>query len=244
MKIRIWFGSGGILAFATLILSIWPFTTLKTRQRMAQVWAGYNRRILAIFCGLRDYIEGLEQLPPPPFILFSKHQSAWETITFHHIFPRFVLVLKHSLLYIPFFGWALLATGQIAINRSKGMDALRKMRQQGITHFKQGTSLVIFPEGTRMAPGQIGHYNGGGIALALEAEVPIVPVAHNAGLFWPRRTFFKKPGLIHVKIGAPIYTSGMSPSDRKKILQIAQDRIESMMDEIEIERQKRADSYF
>ncbi|MBF0399865.1 MAG: 1-acyl-sn-glycerol-3-phosphate acyltransferase [Magnetococcales bacterium] len=222
----------GIVVYATLIVAAWPFTTLAQRRQIACSWAQYNRRLLAVVCGLRDRIIGLERLPPPPFVLLCKHQSAWETVTLHALFPTFVLVLKKSLLYIPFFGWALKATGQIAINRSREIEALRILQTEGKRACAQGTSILIFPEGTRVAPGAVGHYNAGGVALAMAAGVPIVPVAHNAGLFWGRRSFVKKPGTIQLRIGHPIETQGLEKQARKNLLIQVQTAIEEMMAEI------------
>ncbi|MBF0460918.1 MAG: 1-acyl-sn-glycerol-3-phosphate acyltransferase [Magnetococcales bacterium] len=222
----------GIIAYATLIVALWPVTTQAQRRRMACAWAQYNRRLLAVVCRLHDHITGLENLPPPPFVLLCKHQSAWETVTLHAIFPPFVLVLKKSLLFIPFFGWALKATGQIAIHRHREIEALRILQAEGKQHCAQGTSILIFPEGTRVPPGTVGHYNAGGVMLAMAAGVPIVPVAHNAGLFWGRRSFLKKPGVIQLHIGQPIETRGLAKNARKAILSQAQEAIETMMAQI------------
>ena len=151
------------------------------------------------------------------------------------MFPLFVLVLKHSLLFIPFFGWALKATGQIAINRSREIEALRTLQTQGKSQCEQGISILVFPEGTRVPPGEVGHYNAGGVVLAMAAGVPIVPVAHNAGEFWGRRAFLKKPGEIQLRIGQPIATQGLAKSARKALLNQVQDTIETMMVEIQAE---------
>ena len=227
------FFTAGIILYATLIVALWPVTTLSQRRGMARSWAQYNRHLLAIVCGLRDKVIGLEHLPPPPFVLLCKHQSAWETVTLHAFFPPFILVLKKSLLFIPFFGWALKATGQIAIDRKREIEALRILQTAGKQQCAQGTSILIFPEGTRVPPGKVGHYNAGGVVLALAAAVPIVPVAHNAGTFWGRRSFLKKPGEIQLRIGQPIATQGLGKSARKALLSQAQEAIETMMREIQ-----------
>lgn len=225
----------GIIVYATVIVAAWPITSLTQRRKIACSWAQYNRHLLALVCGLRERIMGLEQLPPPPFVILCKHQSAWETVTLHAIFPLFVLVLKKSLLFIPFFGWALKATGQIAINRRREIEALRTLQTQGKLQCGQGTSILVFPEGTRIPPGKVGHYNAGGVVLAMVAGVPIVPIAHNAGEFWGRRSFIKKPGEIQLRIGQPIETRGVAKSARKALLNQVQDSIETMMAEIQSE---------
>ncbi|MEO5353946.1 MAG: 1-acyl-sn-glycerol-3-phosphate acyltransferase [Magnetococcus sp. XQGC-1] len=222
----------GILFYATLIVGLWPVTSLAQRRGMAAAWAQYNRRILAVVCGLRERIIGRENLPPPPFILLCKHQSAWETVTLHALFPPFVLVLKKSLLFIPFFGWALKATGQIAIHRQREIEALRILHTEGKRLCAQGVCILIFPEGTRVPPGSVGHYNAGGVSLAMAAGVPIVPLAHNAGTFWGRRSFLKKPGEIQLRIGPPIPTQGLEKTARKELLQQVQASIEGMMAEM------------
>ncbi|HIJ85783.1 MAG TPA: 1-acyl-sn-glycerol-3-phosphate acyltransferase [Magnetococcales bacterium] len=243
-NIRAFVGSGmfflllvvGILFFTLWIVSVWPFSSLLYRREVARSWADYNRRVLSWTCGLVENQQGLEHLPPPPYLLFVKHQSAWETVTLHALFPVFVLVLKKSLLHIPVFGWALRATGQIAIDRSLGVQSMHMMHDRGLEEFRRGVSVVVFPEGTRVAPGEVGKYNAGGIALAIEAGVPIVPVAHNAGSFWRRRAFLKKAGVIQVRIGPSIATLGCDKKDRKRLLEEAKNSVESMMAAIYAER--------
>ncbi|MBF0285196.1 MAG: 1-acyl-sn-glycerol-3-phosphate acyltransferase [Magnetococcales bacterium] len=222
----------GIVGYATAIVLAWPFSGVRTRMSMAAAWARYNRRILVLFCGLRHVVEGAEHLPPPPFVILSRHESAWETVALHDQLPVFVLVLKKSLLYLPFFGWALKATGQIAIDRGHGVEALRILQREGKRCFDHGVSVLIFPEGTRMSPGERGKFNPGGVMLAMQAGVPIVPVAHNAGDYWRRRSFLKHPGVIRLRIGEPIFTAGISREERRQVAETARRRIETMMDEI------------
>lgn len=226
----------GIVAYATAIVAVWPFTSLNQRLRIACSWAQYNRHLLSRVCRLRENMVGLENLPPPPFVILCKHQSTWETVTLHALFPVFVLVLKRSLLFIPFFGWALKATGQIAIDRSREIEALRVLKTQGKARCAAGVSIMLFPEGTRTAPGDVGRYNAGGIMLAMSAGVPIVPVAHNAGEFWGRRAFLKKPGEIQLRIGHPIETAGLPKTARRALQREVQARIEGMMAEIASEK--------
>ncbi|MBF0109680.1 MAG: 1-acyl-sn-glycerol-3-phosphate acyltransferase [Magnetococcales bacterium] len=222
----------GVVFFTFWLMVVWPFSRLAYRREVARKWAGFNRWMLRITCGLSDRVTGLERLPPPPYLLFVKHQSAWETLTLHALFPPFVLVLKKSLMFIPFFGWSLRATEQIAIDRDQGVRAMHLLEERGVEEFRRGVSVVVFPEGTRTAPGAVGKYNGGGIALALRGGVPIVPVAHNAGRFWGRRAFLKKPGVIDVRIGYPIQTAGCDRKDRKRLLEMARDQVETMMESL------------
>lgn len=168
--------------------------------------------LLEHVCGLRYRILGAENIPDTPSIVLSKHQSAWETLAFQKIFPPQVWVLKKELLRIPFFGWGLAMTSPIAIDRSAGRSALDQVVEQGRNRLEQGFWVVIFPEGTRIPIGQKGKYRIGGAWLATHTGVPVVPVAHNAGEFWARNAFIKKPGTITVSIGKPINPSGMEPN--------------------------------
>jgi 1-acyl-sn-glycerol-3-phosphate acyltransferase len=165
-------------------------------------------RLTRIIVGISYRVEGLENLPAGPAVILSKHQSAWETIVFQQIFPPLSFVLKKNLLYIPFFGWGLALFSPIAIDRAAGREALKQIEAQGKQRLKSGFWVLIFPEGTRVAPGESGQYQVGGAWLAVKAGVPVVPVAHNAGRCWPKNGFVKYPGEIVVKIGSPIETVG------------------------------------
>jgi len=142
----------------------------------------------------------------------SKHQSAWETVAFQVLLPPQVWVLKKSLLWIPFFGWGLAMMNPIAIDRRNGPRALKKMLEQGKSRVLDGWYIVIFPEGTRVAPDETGDYQIGGAWLARKLNVPIVPIAHNAGKVWPKNAFLKKPGMISVVVGPPIPTTSKDPN--------------------------------
>lgn len=235
-----WLGSWifNILFYATtVILSlvmmiVWPLGRYELLQSVGRFWSRLNQGLLRVFCGITLRVEGREKLPEAPYVIMSKHQSAWETVAFPALFPSFVYVLKKSLLNIPLFGWVLRALREIAIDRSLGIEALKQVRREGAARLAEGLCVVVFPEGTRSAPGTVGDYNPSGVLVALEAGVPIVPVAHNAGSFWRRKAFIKAPGEVHLKIGDPISTAGMKPSARKKLLAEVKDSIEGMMGEI------------
>ncbi|MBF0621665.1 MAG: 1-acyl-sn-glycerol-3-phosphate acyltransferase [Magnetococcales bacterium] len=220
----------GIIFFGLLIVLVWPVTSLHIRQHLSVVWSRFNAHILRLVSGLDLEVHGMENLPPRPYLIVAKHQSAWETVIFPVIFYKCTWVLKQSLGMIPVFGWALKGTGQIFVDRSRGIDAVRKMNSRGREILQSGGVVVVFPEGTRVDPGVVGDYKSGGISLAMSAKVPIVPVAHNAGEFWPRKTFRTKPGAVQVRIGKPLVTEG---SNRRKLLAEAKVSIEAMMDEIE-----------
>ncbi len=178
---------------------------------LAQHWGKVNLWLQNTVCGLSYRIEGLENLPPPPLIVMAKHQSAWETIALRGLLhPQQSWVLKRELLWIPVFGWALVAAKNIAIDRRAGRKAVKQIISQGLQRLADGSCVVIFPEGTRTAPGTRGKYGIGGGLLAEKANAPVIPIAHNAGVFWPRRQLRKFPGTIQVKIGAPIDTAGLN----------------------------------
>lgn len=166
---------------------------------------------LRVTCGLTFRVKGAENIPQTPSIILSKHQSAWETLSLQLVFPPQVWVLKRELLWIPFFGWALALTSPIAINRAAGREALKQLVALGKDRLAQKFWVVIFPEGTRIAPGKRGKYHIGGAWLATHTQTQVVPVAHNAGEFWPKNSILKRPGIITMSIGKPIQTEGMKP---------------------------------
>ncbi|MBT5032797.1 MAG: 1-acyl-sn-glycerol-3-phosphate acyltransferase [Proteobacteria bacterium] len=168
---------------------------------------------LRFTCGISHRIDGLNNIPNRPCVLLVKHQSAWETFALQTIFPPQTWVLKKELLYIPVFGWGLWASRPIAIDRSTKLNALDQVVVQGIRVLAEGRWVVVFPEGTRVPYGQKKKYNAGGAKLAIEAGVPIIPVAHNAGRLWGKRSFLKSPGVINVAIGQPIMTDAENPRE-------------------------------
>jgi len=177
-----------------------------TRNVLISGWARSMIWWLRITCNIKHEIQGLENIPATPSIILAKHQSAWETLAFQAIFPTQVYVLKRELLWIPIFGWGLAMSSPIAIDRSAGREALKKLVAQGKARLSKGLWVVIFPEGTRKAPGERGKYHIGGAWLATHTETQVVPVAHNAGKFWAKNSFIKKPGVIQIHIGEPIPT--------------------------------------
>jgi 1-acyl-sn-glycerol-3-phosphate acyltransferase len=149
-------------------------------------------------------------------VILAKHQSAWETIAFQQIFPPQTWVLKRELLWIPLFGWALALLRPIAIDRGAGRVAIEQVIEQGRERLQSGIWVVVFPEGTRVAPGTRRRYGIGGAALAAASGYPVVPVAHNAGSFWPRRGFRKRPGMIRVVIGPVIDSHGKTAEEIRR----------------------------
>ena len=189
--------------YALVALATFPLPRM-TRYRIISGWSRLVVRMARAIVRIDWRVEGRENLPKRPSVILAKHQSAWETLAFQLIFPPQVLVLKRELLWIPFFGWGLALMSPIAIDRSRGVAALRAMARRGRERLEQGFWVVVFPEGTRVAPGRSRAYHPGGAWLACAAGAPVVPVAHNAGLFWPRNAFLKRPGTVTVRIGPPI----------------------------------------
>ena len=189
--------------YAVLALATFPLPRM-ARYRIISGWSRVVVFLARTILGIDWQVEGRENLPQRPSVILAKHQSAWETMAFQLIFPPQVLVLKRELLWIPFFGWGLALMSPIPIDRSRGLAALRAMTRRGRERLEQGFWIVVFPEGTRVPPGAVRDYHPGGAWLACASGAPVVPVAHNAGLLWPRNAFLKRPGTITVRIGPPI----------------------------------------
>lgn len=215
------------VAGVTLYLLFVPFSI---RYRFITQWSRFTLWWLNLTCGIDYEVEGEEQIPDQPAILFCKHQSTWETLALQQIFPPQVWVLKRELMWLPLFGWAMATLKPIAIDRNAGRKAVKKIIEVGTERLRSGLWVVIFPEGTRVPPGETKRFGIGGALLAAKSGYPVIPVAHNAGEFWPRRAFLKKPGTVKVVIGSPIESKGRSAAE---INQLAQEWIEKTMARIE-----------
>ena len=180
---------------------------------IARTWARMVLWMLEHLCGLNYVVEGRERIPPGNHIVMSNHTSAWETIAQFLIFPPQVWVLKRELLWIPFVGWGLKRLRPIAINRGEGRRAVNQVIEQGKERLADGLWIIIFPEGTRVLAGETRKYGVSGALLAIASGKCVVPLAHNAGTFWPRRGFLKRPGTIRVVIGEPILPAGQDPME-------------------------------
>lgn len=215
--------------FSIIALLTFPLPAL-TRYRIITVWTRWVMWAARIICGIRFRVIGRENIPAEPCIILAKHQSAWETMGFQLIFPPQVWVLKRELLRVPFFGWGLAMLSPIAIDRSLRRAALQQLVEQGRQRLAAGFNIVIFPEGTRIAPGQRGQYRAGGAHLAVQTGATVLPVAHNAGLLWGRNAFLKYPGLITVSIGTPIAADGM---DAETLIRRVEQWIETEMPQLD-----------
>lgn len=213
---------------ATGVLLAAPFGH-RACYRVAVNWAELNLWLLDKLCGLRFEVEGREHVPTSPCVLYWKHESVFETMAGALLFPPQTWVVKRELMWLPFFGWGLAALRPIAINRQAGRTAVRQVLEQGRRRLADGLFVVIYPEGTRVLPGHERRFGISGAALAKSAGVPIVPVAHNAGDFWPRRSLLKSPGTIKVVVGPPIDTAGRS---HEEITRLGRDWIATTVDRI------------
>jgi len=198
--------------FCVLILLTYPLSPQR-RYPVITIWARTMLWWLRLTCGIHYRVIGANNIPPQPCVVLCKHQSAWETLALQKILPPQVWVMKRELLFVPFFGWGLAMSSPIAIDRAAGRDALKQLVEQGQDRLNKGFFVVVFPEGTRIAPGKRGKYHIGGAWLATHTNALALPIAHNAGEFWGKNSFLKRPGTITVSIGAPITTTGLKADE-------------------------------
>jgi 1-acyl-sn-glycerol-3-phosphate acyltransferase len=174
------------------------------RYAVANAWARSTLWVLKVTCGLDYHVEGKENVPPGNYVTMWKHSSAWDTISMMVFLPPTVWVLKRELIWLPIVGWGIAALKPIAIDRRGGQSAIAQVVDQGKARLKEGLWVLIFPEGTRVGPGETRRYGASGALLAIGANSKIIPVAHDSGDYWPRRGLLKKRGTIRVVFGAPI----------------------------------------
>jgi len=217
-----------VISLAPMVFMLYR-SSFEARYRWVMIWVRLQMWLLENLCGLSYALQGIENIPSTNGVILSKHQSAWETLAIQAIFPPLVFLLKKELLSVPIWGWALSLTEPIAIDRGAKTAALKKLLRDGEERLKKGRWVVIFPEGTRVPPGQKGQYNASGAMLAHRMGCPVVPIAHNAGEFWARQAFLKWPGVIQIRIGPVIDGSQYSAAE---INQKAEEWIEAQMQEI------------
>lgn len=192
---------------SVLIAWILPFRTRFTF--IIGCWTRFSLWWLRVTCGVHYRIEGRENLPDQPGVVFARHESTWETLFLQTLLAPQATLIKRELLWIPFFGWAFALLKPIAIDRSNPRGALKKLIADGKSRLTDGIWVVLFPEGTRMPADRLGRFQAGGAALAIAANAPITIIGHNAGQHWPAHEFLKTPGVIEVRIAPPIYPEGM-----------------------------------
>lgn len=201
-----------VIPYSFLILLLAPLPR-RPRHRVIAAWPAFAARLARPVLGIHWVVHGMENIPAEPVVILSKHQSAWETLAFSAIFPPHVYVMKRELLWLPFLGWGLALMSPIAINRAHRKRAMMQLIELGGARLRQGFCIMVYPEGTRIPVGRRGTYRGGGAVLAVHNGARVLPVAHNAGLLWPKNSFIKRPGTVSVVIGKPIETAGRKPED-------------------------------
>lgn len=204
-------------AFACLAGSFLP---LHQRYRLTMGWPRLAIWGARVILGIRWQIKGVENLPNGPAIILAKHQSAWETLFLPAYLPRQAcFVYKKELHRIPFFGWGLALLNMIPIDRTKGRDAFEQVVEIGQKRLNEARWPVLFPEGTRVAPGESVRFKAGGAILAIRTGAPVIPIALNSGERWPRNAFVKKAGCITVSIGPPIQSDGLDANTLNRQVQ-------------------------
>jgi len=203
------------LTTVAIVIAVLLLFWLPSRRRRLFVmpWVRFVVWLSEHLLGIRMRVKGAENVPTGPCVILSKHQSAWETFALQLIFPLTSFVYKRELNWLPFFGWGLRLMPFVAIDRGAGKAALRQVIERGKRRLAEGYSVIVFPEGTRVAPGERRPFKIGGAMLAVAAGVPAVPVAHNSGECWPRRAFLKRPGVVTVSVGPPIETAGRTAAE-------------------------------
>jgi 1-acyl-sn-glycerol-3-phosphate acyltransferase len=197
--------------FFSAIMTLCFWLPYRYQFAIARFWAGMVFWMLARICGLSYVVSGRENIPPGNHIVMCNHSSAWETIAHFLMFPEQVWVLKRELLWIPFVGWGIKLLNPIAIDRDAGRQAVNQVVEQGLQRLAAGFWVIIFPEGTRVYPGQSRKYGVSGALLATQSGKMVVPLSHDAVKYWTRRSLLKKAGCIHVVIGKPIEAAGKDP---------------------------------
>ena len=204
--------STSAVLWAVPMLIIGLFLPYRLRFTLVlQCWCRMAIWLTRHLVGIRYEVTGLENIPDQAGVIVSNHQSTWETFFLQLIFKPQTQLIKKELLYVPFFGWAFALLRPIAIDRSKARNSLQQLNRLGGQRLRDGIWVLVFPEGTRVEPGQPIKFSRGGAALACANQVPLVPVAHNAGEFWPRKGWGKRPGTVRLHIGPAIYPTGADP---------------------------------
>jgi len=223
----------------TIVMSLVVVPALVLPYRLVlsckQIWLRVVLWQIRMVIGIDFEERGRENIPPGPVVFAAKHQSAWDTLGPSYLHPEMVYVLKRELTWIPVWGWYLIRTGMIPIDRARGTSALRRLVARARETIARGRSVMIFPQGTRTAPGAERPYLPGVAALYAGLDVPVVPVALNSGLFWPRRRISKWSGTITLEYLEPI-APGL---DRKSFMKTLADRIEPATRRLEAEARER-----
>jgi 1-acyl-sn-glycerol-3-phosphate acyltransferase len=236
LKVRAWFF--WVPAFIVtipymLLVNLLIVLPYRTRYKLMRSWNYIILWWLKVTCGISFKVDGLENVPDYPVVVMAKHQSTFETVALTVMLPPMSWVIKRELLFIPVFGWALYIMNPIAIDRKAGRKAVSQIIEQGRKRFEEGTSVLVFPEGTRVKPGQTERYKKGGFILAQKTQTSILPIAHNAGDFWPKHSMIKWPGEITFSIGPVIEAKDKTSNE---LLLEAQTWIDGEANKLHIEK--------
>ena len=223
-----------LFLWGILVVIIIPFLSLDKRYKVTMLWPKLNLKLAERLIGIKFELNGshiLDRNLNSNVILCCNHQSTWETFFIASYLKKPVcFIFKRELLLIPFFGWGIFLLNMIHINRKAGRNAIQSIINEAPRQFALGRWLVFFPEGTRVRLSEKKRYKIGAAVIATELNVPIIPIAHNAGQFWQKNSFLKKPGKIIVKIGNEIHPNGKNPN---QVISIVREQIEKLKDEID-----------
>jgi 1-acyl-sn-glycerol-3-phosphate acyltransferase len=201
-----------VFGVVVLVAAMLPLS-IEQRYAIPRTWGRFLTWLAGAICGLKYVVEGQENLPDRPFVSLWKHSSSWDTLAQMFVVPTASWLLKREVIWIPVVGWAVRTYKPIAIDRSAGHSAVNQVVAQGRERLAAGMGVVVYPEGTRVAPGETRKYGISGALLASQTGAPVVPIAHNSGYFWARRSIVKKPGTIRVVIGPAIEPAGLDPRE-------------------------------
>jgi len=197
-----------LICVSVIIILLYPFISTPSLQIVSSYWIKLILYALKVLCGVSWTVNGIDNIPNTPCIIVSNHQGQWESFFLQTLKIPSSSIIKKELLYIPFFGWALACLKPIHLRRRKKYISMKKVIKDGSKKLKKGTSIIIFPEGTRIDPKNgLNNFSNSCGVLSVNNQVPILPVCHNSGLFWKNKKFAKDRGVINVEIGKPIFVA-------------------------------------
>lgn len=194
-----------LIPITTIIISLYFFISTKRLQRLGAMWIKVVLNALKFLCGVSWKVEGIENIPNTPCIVVSNHQGQWESFFLQTLFIPSTSIIKKELLLIPLFGWALRCMKPITLNRLNRVSSLKKVIKKGVIKLKNGFSIILFPEGTRISPEKgIQPFARSCGLLSVKSGFPVLPICHNSGKYWKNKKFIKSPGKVVLRIGEPI----------------------------------------
>jgi 1-acyl-sn-glycerol-3-phosphate acyltransferase len=194
-----------LIPITTIIISLYFFISTKRLQWLGAMWIKVVLNALKFLCGVSWKVEGIENIPNTPCIVVSNHQGQWESFFLQTLFIPSTSIIKKELLLIPLFGWALRCMKPITLNRLNRVGSLKKVIKKGVIKLKNGFSIILFPEGTRISPEKgIQPFARSCGLLSVKSGFPVLPICHNSGKYWKNKKFIKSPGEVVLRIGEPI----------------------------------------